>query len=149
MKFAGQAGSGAVSASGAGQFGTIGTLVASACLLALTGCGTVATVATDEEIVAQRAGEWLAAVRQRDFNGALQYTSPNYRSLTSMTTYSGMYAGAATWTDATVDRVTCEEQTCEVRFMVSYELGRPRIENTRVLPKTWIQLDGQWYIYER
>lgn len=127
----------------------VGILLALAVSLGLTGCGTVATVATDEEIVAQRASEWLAAIRQREFDKALQYTSPAFRAVTTMHSYSGRYAGAATWKDARVDQVTCEEQSCEVRLMVTYQLGRPRIENTRPLDKTWIQLDGQWYIYER
>lgn len=118
-------------------------------LLALTSCATVATVASNEEQVTLRAQDWLDALRQRDFDRALEYTTPAFRSVTSKSGYSGRYAGAATWTDGKIDKVVCDGDRCVVRFLVSYRLGRPRIENTRPLEKVWIQQEGQWYIYER
>lgn len=130
-------------------FGTIiAYSVAGAASLTLTGCATVATVKSDEEQVAQRAQEWLDAVRKMDFARAVTYTTPTFRQTAAAAAYSGRYAGANTWTAGEVGKIECEEDRCDVQIMVTYRLGRPRIENNRPLDKVWIKVENQWYIYE-
>jgi hypothetical protein len=120
-----------------------------AAFLALTGCATVATVKTDEEQVAERAQEWLDAVRQMDFGKAVTYTTPAFRQTPAAAAYSGRYAGANTWTAGEVGKIECQQvDRCDVQIMVTYQLGRPRIENSRPLDKVWIKVENQWYIYE-
>lgn len=83
-----------------------------------------------------------------DWDKVLTYTSPAYRQTTTAQRYAGGYAGIANWTAAKVDRVDCTELRCEVVYLVTYQMTRPNIENTRPLQDLWISANGDWYIYE-
>lgn len=117
-------------------------------LFLLAGCSSIGTPKTAEELVAQRAQERLDAMMAGDFVEALEYTSRAYRQSATANQYRARYAGVGNWTKATVDRVACEEERCNVTISVTYRMVRPNIENTRPLNEVWISTGGDWYIYE-
>lgn len=124
------------------------SIKAVAVLLLLGGCAASESTQSPELQVAARAQERIEALMTRDLERALEYTTPSFRRSITPRAYGGRYAGAANFTGATVQRVECEEETCNVRILISYQLARPRIENTRPFDEVWVLVDGQWYIYE-
>ena len=105
--------------------------------------------ATPEERVATRAQERLAALMSGDFDKALEYTTPTFRQSSSAGAYRSRYGGVGNWTEAIVEQVACEPESCSVRLQVTYQMTRPKMENTRPLDEVWILAEGEWYIYER
>ena len=124
-------------------------LVFAAILAALVAGCSQEQAATPEERVTTRAQERLAALMAGDFAGALEYTTPTFRQSSSASAYRSRYGGVGNWTEATVEQVSCEPESCNVRVLVSYQMVRPRMENTRPLDEVWILAEGEWYIYER
>lgn len=128
---------------------TLRTSIAAATLLLAACAGTGLSGKTPEQIVEQRAQQRLDALMAHDVDTALAFTTPSYRARTHRARYAAQYAGVVSWTAARVEEVECEEDRCNVRIMVSYELPRPRMSNTRPLDETWIKVDGKWYIYHQ
>lgn len=95
----------------------------------------------------QRAQERIDALLAGNLVSSMEYTTPAFRQRSTVNQYAGRFAGAANWTGAVVEQVTCEEDRCNVDVQVTYQIPRPRITNTRVLEEVWIRIDGQWYIY--
>lgn len=118
-------------------------------LLVMAGCSSTGSSGTPEEQVARRAQERLDAMMAGDFERALAYTTPAFREGTTSNRYRGRYAGVGNWTNASVERVACEEERCNVTISVTYQMVRPNIENTRPLDEVWITTGGEWYIYEQ
>lgn len=114
--------------------------------LLLAGCATSPS-GTPEEQVARRAQERLDALMGGDLDKAMEYTTPAYRQANTRGQYGALYAGVGNWTEARVREVACEGERCDVKILVSYEMSRPRITNTRPLDEVWIQVNGQWSIY--
>lgn len=123
------------------------TVIAAALLSACAGPGLSGK--TPEELVARRAQERMDALLAQDIDKALSYTTPAFRERTTSGRYAGRYAGVVNWQEAKVDRVDCEAERCNVRVLVTYQLPRPRITNTRPLDEVWIKVDGKWYIYHQ
>lgn len=117
--------------------------------LLLAGCAALSTPKTAEDQVAQRAQERLDALLEWDLDKVIQYTTPAYRKDLNKNHYASRYLGVGNWTEARVESVSCEESACDVKVLVTYELKRPKITNTRPLQERWIEVDKQWYIYER
>lgn len=118
-------------------------------LLVIAGCSSTGSSGTAENQVARRAQERLDAMMAGDFERALEYTTPAFRSGTTSNQYRNRYAGVGNWTNASVERVACEEERCNVTISVTYQMVRPNIENTRPLDEVWITVGGDWYIYEQ
>ena len=113
--------------------------------LLMAGCSSM--VITPEEQVRQRAQERIDFLLAGDLTKSMEYTTPAYRQASTRGRYGARFAGAANWTSAAVESVVCEAERCEVSVLISYQLPRPRIMNTRSLEEVWIKVDGQWYIY--
>jgi len=113
--------------------------------LLMTGCASM--VMTPEEQVRQRAQERIDFLLAGDLTKSMEYTTPAYRQASTRGRYGSRFAGAANWTSAEVESVACEAERCDVSVLISYQLPRPRIMNTRSLEEVWIKVDGRWYIY--
>ncbi|MCK9246788.1 MAG: hypothetical protein M0P11_07530 [Anaerolineaceae bacterium] len=125
------------------------TFTVAATLLLAACAGTGLSGKTPEQIVEQRAQQRLDALMAWDLNKALEYTSPAYRSRVSKNQYGSRYLGVSNWTEAKVESVSCKEDRCDVKTMITYEMVRPKITNTRPRDEVWIKVDGQWYIYHK
>ena len=129
-------------------------LVASVCLF-LSGCaGFQRNSASPEERVAERALAQAQALQAGDYQTALEYTTPAYRASPRAASYQAQYNGTTWWSDVTVGRVTCEQIAdplrCEVRLIVT--VFRPPMTSSAwpiPLDKTWIRVEGDWYVFER
>ncbi len=100
-----------------------------------------------EDIVRERSQERLDFLMAKDVDSAYQYTTPGYRATTSATVFALRVGGAANWTEAKVDTVECEAEICQVQTLISYELKRFNMHNTRPMDEKWLKLDGKWYLY--
>lgn len=97
--------------------------------------------------VQKRATKFVAALRAGERETAFSYATPAYQSSSSPARLAGRYAGVVNWTEAVVSDVACEAARCEVEILITYQMVRPRIENTRPLEQIWIDVDGEWYLY--
>ena len=89
-----------------------------------------------------------------DFQAAVEYTTPAYRSSPRAASYQAEYNGSTWWSDVSVKWVKCEEiqepLRCEVRLMVT--VYRPPMTSSAwpiPLDKTWIKVQGEWYAFEK
>lgn len=115
--------------------------------LAVVGCAT--TPKTPEEIVAGRSQARLDALMAGDLDTAIEYSTPGYRESFDKGDLASAYFGVRNWTSAEVDVVVCEVQRCVVKYIVEYEIRRPKFTNRRPLTETWVLTDGQWYVTRR
>ncbi len=132
---------------------TLTALVLAAGLLA--GCAntlTSAPPATAEEIVSQRAQQYVDLVATRKYTEAYAYLTPSYRGLNTAEAYSGNFGTGARWIEPKVDKVECStEERCVVTVklkvsVVARGFTKP-IDST--ITETWLKEDGQWWFYQR
>ena len=106
-----------------------------------------------EEIVQSRAATHLDLLHQQAWADALEYTTPAFRSRTTPEQYAGRYGGVWMWQSTRVGIATCdgseEPTSCEVQtyrtILMPPHITRP---SEHYKPRTWIKVDGGWYIYE-
>src|SRR5690606_11992134 len=103
--------------------------------LLMTGCASM--VRSTEEQVRKRARERIDFLLAGDLTKAMEYTTPAYRQASTRGRYGARFAGAASWTSAEVESVACEAERCDVSVLISYQLPRPRITNSRSLEEVW------------
>ena len=100
--------------------------------------------------MAERAAKHLEHLRLREWDEALRYTTPAFRTVTSADLYGYRYRGAGAWLETRIGSVECEPPeyvACEVATYV--KTRRPGFAATeRYRPRTWILIDNRWYIYE-
>ncbi len=117
--------------------------------LVLCGCSSLGPQKTDEEIVAERAQSWLNALLDKKVHRAWEFTSPGYRASSTPGAYMKHVAGAGSWKEAEVQHVECEEERCEVRYLITYELPQFGVKNTRPLNSVWIKVNDKWWLYQK
>jgi len=113
------------------------------------GCASFGSQKSDEQIVHERAQARLNALLKQDVNEAWKYTAPSYRQRITPQAYTATVAGIINWKGATVETVSCEEERCEVNYLLSYEIKQMKMQNTRPMKEIWIKSDGEWWIYHR
>lgn len=110
-----------------------------------------------EEVVLERAEAHLAAMRDGDFQTALEYTTPAFQQSARARRYGSMYSSAPMWRGAEIYAVNCEGgdivERCTVRTRILPFIA-PHIQaNIRDLPVSvsadWIYTERNWYRYER
>ena len=102
-----------------------------------------------EEIVKERAQARLdELVINGSVAGALAYTTPQYQKMTTPERYHTRVQGAGMWTEAVVEQVGCEEDICNVKVIVTYQVPRTKTYNTTRLDERWIRIDNQWWLYQ-
>lgn len=100
-----------------------------------------------EEAVRLRAQGWMDALLAGDLEGAYGYTSPSYRQFATAGRYHARVEGAGSWDVGEVDTVECEDQVCQVRVIVEYEIKQMGVRNRRPLDYKWIEVEGDWWLY--
>lgn len=120
-------------------------LVATCALLAA--CAGMGAPKTPEEVVAQRAQAHMDLLLAGNFEKALNYTTPAYRTGRGITDYTRRHAGTGSWNKAEVSSVTCTGDRCEVAIEVTYQTFGSGFENTRSREERWIRVDGSWFVY--
>ena len=120
--------------------------------MVLTSCAALDST-PPEEIVKSRAATHLDLLHQQKWADALEYTTPAFRSRTTPEHYAGRYAGVWMWQATRVGKASCsgepEKNRCVVQTYRSVVMPPRVLEPTEhYLPKTWIKVDGSWYIYE-
>jgi len=72
--------------------------------------------------------------------------SPGSRASTSFELYKAKIKPGM-WTQATVDKVTCEAEVCQVTIRITYDAKRMKGIETPLL-ESWIIENGTpWYVY--
>ena len=122
-------------------------------LVALGGCALFADQRPPEEIVAERAATHLELLRLEQWEEALAYTTPGFRSANNADDYAARYGGVWMWQSTRVGEVQCEGEPAPDRCVVqTYRtVVPPKVTwaSEHYKPRTWIKVDGKWYIYER
>jgi hypothetical protein len=107
-----------------------------------------------EEIIADRAMAQARYLMNADYESAVTYVVPSYQSSARAKFYPAEFVGSATWTDASVVWVKCDEalepDRCRVRLWV---YGGPTVGRASSrgddIPWTWetvwIKINGEWY----
>lgn len=121
-------------------------------ILCGAGCSALDT-RPQEEIVSDRAQARLDRLMKGDFEGAMAFTTPGYRSTADVEHYITQWAGVAMWTAASVKQVACggeamDSDLCDVVVLVTYEpVGMDPL--TVNLREQWLRVDGKWYQYQK
>ena len=103
-----------------------------------------------EERVEQRAMAQAEALMTADFDLALSYMAPSYRSSDKSIDFKRRRSGATGWQRAEVKWVRCDEgpnpERCEVRLMV-WVFRPPAMSSPITVPvdDIWILTEGDWY----
>lgn len=129
------------------------SLMALVSVLALGGCSMLQP-RPPEEIIADRALAQARHLINREYDLALTYVVPSYQGSARATFYEADYSGSATWTDASVAWVKCDEalepDRCRVRLWIyggpSGAWGSARGDSEPfVWQRVWIKINGEWY----
>ncbi len=104
-----------------------------------------------EEIVAERAQARWDAMIAKEFEDGWAFYTPGYRQHTSAQDLRYELRGKPVqWNQAEVRAVDCEEDRCQVRISLEYELvaGPDPVRGMPVrtpLTETWLKIDGRWW----
>lgn len=124
-----------------------------AAAVVLSGCSVLQT-GSDEDAVAKRAHQRMAALQALDFAKAYSYMSPGYRDSRSLEALPANLPGANI-TSFTVGTPVCESDRCVVNVHRKYKtmlnvrgrLGQVQeLENN--MQQVWIKDGGRWWYYQ-
>lgn len=116
----------------------------------LSACATSGSGPEKEKIENRAQARWDALLAG-ELETAYGYFSPGYRSSVSLIDYGvELRMRRVNWTSATYKEHSCENKTCDVKFMVGYKIvralpGVPTFESQSIVDERWIQIDGQWW----
>lgn len=127
-------------------------LLAIALVFALSGCASSQTAnETPVDRVVQRAEARWEAVLSDDLEAAYAFYSPGYRSAVSVVDFGVSFKlRRVRYISAEYVDHSCENQKCELRFMVGFEVQRPApgvevFESRSVQEEVWLNTDGEWW----
>ena len=112
----------------------------------VAGCSTLGGVTKDsplevkEAAVKERAGARWAAMMKGDIDGAYAFLSPASRQAVSPEALASR-VGAAKYTAATVEWVSCEAESCKVQIKLTYDYpiqGKMMRGIQTPLTETWV-----------
>jgi len=121
-------------------------------LALLGGCATVPD--KPEDAVAQRAQARYEALIAKDYKKAYAYFTPAFREANAYESWIRSRPPRAAFLAARVLKVECPTQdACSVEMETSYESPRgvraaPKGPVERVTPERWVQVDGQWWLFQ-
>lgn len=104
-----------------------------------------------EDVVAERAQQRVDLLMAGKLEASYALTSPGYRATATPRQYQIAYGGVGMWQSAEVQDVQCQREPierCKVLLGITYRTPRLGMENTTLLPETWILSDGKWYKFE-
>jgi len=119
---------------------------------ALAGCASLRP--TPEEEVRKLATQRWQALLAGKFEQAYEFATPAFKKLRTVDFYrTNRAAVPVKWLSAEVLRVDCEAARCKVTVKV---ISEPRVPGFRKplnlesgIEETWVQEDGQWWIFEK
>ena len=98
-----------------------------------------------QAVVKERASARWAALIKGDIDAAYAYSSPASRNAVSVESFAGR-RGAAKYTAATVESVTCEAEACQVEVKLTYDYpvmrGKVMKGIQTPLTETWVLDNG-------
>ena len=127
-------------------------LLLMACLVLLLSACATAPGKPETSLIEQRATERWSKLLGGDIAGAYEYLSPGFRSGVSSTQYQrAVLLKRVHWTGAKYKSSECTENTCDVKFLLSYTIagGLPGVksyEGEKDIVESWILSDGMWYL---
>lgn len=122
-----------------------------ACLIiTLSACSTFAPK-SDSEQVGARAQQRLDLLMAGKTDKAYAFMSPGYRAANPVARFRADFAaGASRFISAKVRSASCEEDTCSVATVITYNhvssVGSAPIPVERATQERWIKVDGQWWL---
>jgi hypothetical protein len=118
-------------------------------LLGVFVAGCVLRTLSPEELVAERAEARWQAMLAADYEKAYGFLAPGYRSRVSLDNYRARFAGRTKWLEASLQRVTCEEDVCEARFTTKYRflgsMQMPPMDAGGTATEKWVLTQGKWW----
>jgi hypothetical protein len=121
--------------------------VATICLIGLAGCATTpATPEAKQAAVTQRAqAKWNAMIKD-DVEAVYGFMSPASRQVVTLERFKANLRRGA-FSEAKVERVTCEADACQVRMLVTYDHKQMK-GITTPLTESWVFDGGEaWFVY--
>ena len=103
---------------------------------------------TPEEIVAEKSQAYWKARIARDVEAAYAMTPPSYRAVHSLENFRLKHGAPPAFGQQTIASVQCEQERCKVTS--TFQAFIPMAPRANVsVPKsdTWLQEDGQWWIF--
>ena len=132
------------------HFRRLGLSVWAVGVVALAGCASVGTQ-TPEHIVEKRATEYWKARMSADYQTAYQFSTPGYRKVRTAEQYKLQFGAGAAVVDASVSKVVCEPEKCEVQMKLGVKPAILMLKLDKVetyMNETWLLEDGQWWHYQ-
>jgi hypothetical protein len=118
----------------------------------LTGCASLWTPKTPEQVVSQLSTQRWQALLAGDFEKAYAFAAPSFRQIKTLDYYrSARQATPVKWLASDLVRVNCSEQRCTVTI---------NLESKPLVPfpfagtiksgveEIWILENGQWWMFE-
>jgi len=125
-----------------------------ACVLSFAVVGCASLNPAPEETVRKLATQRWQALLAGKFDQSYEFATPAFRKLRSVEFYRiNRSAVPVKWVSAEVLRVDCESARCKVTVKV---ISEPRVPGFRKpinlesgIEETWVQEDGQWWVFEK
>ena len=118
----------------------------------MTGCATISSPTTPENIVSQRAQQRVDWLLDRKYDKAYEYLAPSYRALNNLESYRGQFGDGAKWIEPKVAKVECPtEDRCNVMVKLKILVVAPGFSkpiNSNIF-ETWLKEDGEWWYFQR
>jgi hypothetical protein len=125
-----------------------------ACVLSFAVVGCASMRPAPEETVRKLATQRWQALLAGKFDQSYEFATPAFRKLRTVEFYrTNRSAVPVKWVSAEVLRVDCEAARCKVTVKV---ISEPRLPGFRKsinlesgIEETWVQEDGQWWVFEK
>lgn len=128
----------------------LGLLALAAGVVALAGCASIGTQAP-EKVVEKRATDYWKARMSANYEEAYKFSTPGYRKVRTPEQYKLQFGAGAAVVDATVTKVDCEAEKCDVQMRLGVKPAILMLKLDRVetyMNETWLLEDGQWWHYQ-
>ena len=126
-----------------------------AVMMLVVGCSSLGDTRSASKALEARSAEHWGLLMSGQWQQALSMTTPAYQERTSVGTYAGNYGGAWTWARVDFKSADCDDDErasrCVVRSEIIYLIRNPQADDymgTRLVDRTWVKLQGDWYLYE-
>ena len=119
-------------------------------IMLLSACATTAPD-TSDDVVVQRAQARWDALLSRDYAGAYAFYSPGYRSTVSVVDFEIHFRmRRIRYSSAEYLDLSCEENTCMVRFNLGYRVNSPvpgvKVwDGYDVVEEQWVKTGDEWW----
>ena len=130
-------------------------LILAAVMMLMIGCSNLSDTRSASQVLEARSAEHWGLLMNGQWQQALSMTTPAYQERTPVGSYAGKYGGAWTWQRVDHKGVDCDDEEqpsrCSVRSEIMYLIRNPQADDyvgARLVDRTWVKLQGDWYLYE-